>query len=71
MNMSVNLADLPPDEKNAIEIDKQASFLVWKLKEGKSGPEAITQQRHQYSSESEQMHFSNCVDKYKRVMGVV
>ncbi|OUJ46540.1 hypothetical protein BTM22_25360, partial [Vibrio parahaemolyticus] len=35
---------LPPDEKNKIELDKQASFLVWKLREAKSGPEAIEEQ---------------------------
>ncbi|HCH3796869.1 TPA: DUF3283 family protein, partial [Vibrio parahaemolyticus] len=38
--MSFNLSLLPPDEKNKIELDKQASFLVWKLREAKSGPEA-------------------------------
>lgn len=42
--MSFNLSLLPPDEKNKIELDKQASFLVWKLREAKSGPEAIEEQ---------------------------
>ncbi len=42
--MSFNLSLLPPDEKNKVELDKQASFLVWKLKEAKSGPEVIDEQ---------------------------
>ncbi|MGU3840737.1 DUF3283 family protein, partial [Vibrio diabolicus] len=42
--MSFNLSLLPPDEKTKIELDKQASFLVWKLREAKSGPEAIEEQ---------------------------
>ncbi|MEF1230207.1 DUF3283 family protein, partial [Vibrio fortis] len=42
--MSINLSLLPPDEKNKIELDKQASFLVWQLKQAKCGPEAIVEE---------------------------
>lgn len=42
--MSINLSLLPPSEKNKIELDKQASFLVWKLKQAKCGPEAIVEE---------------------------
>ncbi|WP_200853289.1 DUF3283 family protein, partial [Klebsiella pneumoniae] len=40
--MSFNLALLTAAEKNRVELDKQASYLVWRLKQAKAGPEEIT-----------------------------
>ncbi|WP_394246576.1 DUF3283 family protein [Vibrio profundi] len=68
--MSINLSLLPPDEKNKIELDKQASFLVWKLKQAKSGPEAIVEQAAKIVDPDEKAWFEQSVEKYKRVMGV-
>jgi len=68
--MSINLSLLPPDEKNKIELDKQASFLVWKLKQAKSGPEAIVEQAAKIVDPEEKAWFEQSVEKYKRVMGV-
>ena len=68
--MSFNLSLLPPDEKNKIELDKQASFLVWKLKEAKSGPEVIEEQLSKINDADEKVFFQQAVDKSKRVMGV-
>ncbi|MGF1752673.1 DUF3283 family protein [Vibrio makurazakiensis] len=68
--MSINLSLLPPDEKNKIELDKQASFLVWKLKHAKSGPEAIVEQSAKITDPQEKAWFEQSVEKYKRVMGV-
>ncbi|MBM5110955.1 DUF3283 family protein [Vibrio parahaemolyticus] len=68
--MSFNLSLLPPDEKNKIELDKQASFLVWKLREVKSGPEAIEEQLSKINDADEKVFFQQAVEKYKRVMGV-
>ncbi|MFC3023632.1 DUF3283 family protein [Vibrio zhugei] len=68
--MSYNLAQLDPKEKNKIELDKQASFIVWKIKQGKSGPDAITQQLKSIRHDDEKQWFQQSVDKYKRVMGV-
>ncbi|MHA2761567.1 DUF3283 family protein [Vibrio harveyi] len=68
--MSFNLSLLPPDEKNKVELDKQASFLVWKLKEAKSGPEVIDEQLSKINDADEKVFFQQAVDKYKRVMGV-
>ncbi|MBW3695229.1 DUF3283 family protein [Vibrio sp. T187] len=68
--MSINLSLLPPDEKNKIELDKQASFLVWKLKQAKSGPEAIVEQAAKIVDPQEKVWFEQSVEKYKRVMGV-
>ncbi|PMH43099.1 pyridoxamine 5-phosphate oxidase [Vibrio sp. 10N.286.49.B3] len=68
--MSVNLSLLPSDEKNRIELDKQASFLVWKLKHAKSGPEAIVEQSRKIVDEQQKEWFQQSIEKYKRVMGV-
>ncbi|AXY02436.1 MULTISPECIES: DUF3283 family protein [Vibrio] len=68
--MSFNLSLLPPNEKNKIELDKQASFLVWKLKEAKCGPEAIQEQLSMINDADEKVVFQQSVEKYKRVMGV-
>ncbi|MDE1513935.1 MULTISPECIES: DUF3283 family protein [Vibrio] len=68
--MSFNLALLTAEEKNKVELDKQASFLVWRLKQVKSGPEEITKQIAKLTAESEKQWFQQSIDKYKRVMGV-
>ncbi len=68
--MSLNLSNLPAAEKNKVELDKQASFLVWKLKQAKCGPEAILEQRNKIVDEQERDWFEQSVEKYKRVMGV-
>lgn len=69
--MSINLSNLPAEEKNKVELDKQASFLVWKLREAKAGPEEIDQATAKIRDDSERAVFLESVDKYKRVMGVV
>ncbi|GAA5647803.1 MULTISPECIES: DUF3283 family protein [Vibrio] len=68
--MSMNLSLLPPEEKNRIELDKQASFLVWKLREAKGGPEEITEQLRKIRDEQEKIWFEESVAKYKQIMGV-
>ncbi|WP_342609355.1 DUF3283 family protein [Vibrio tritonius] len=68
--MSYNLALLDAKEKNKVELDKQASYIVWKLKQAKAGPEEITRKLKSVRSEEEQEWFEQSVEKYKRVMGV-
>ncbi|MCW8334708.1 DUF3283 family protein [Vibrio paucivorans] len=68
--MSINLSLLPADEKNKVELDKQASFLVWKLREAIAGPEEIIEQRDKIVDEQEKAWFDQSIEKYKRVMGV-
>lgn len=68
--MSFNLALLTAEEKNRVELDKQASYLVWRLKQAKAGPEVIIKQMAKIVSENEKQWFQQSVDKYKRVMGV-
>lgn len=69
--MSHNLSLLPPTEKNKIELEKQASFVVWQMKEAKAGPEAVREQLLKISDEDEQAWFQQCVEKHKRLMGVM
>jgi hypothetical protein len=68
--MSINLSTLPASEKNKIELDKQASFLVWKLREAKAIPDEIDQEAAKILDEGEKVAFLESVAKYKRVMGV-
>jgi hypothetical protein len=68
--MPMNLSLLPFDEKNKIELDKQASYLVWQIKHAKVGPEEITAHIQGYRSEDSKDLFLQSVDKYKRIMGV-
>lgn len=68
--MSINLSTLPATEKNKIELDKQASFLVWKLREAKAIPDEIDQEAAKIFDEEEKAVFLESVAKYKRVMGV-
>ncbi|AUI87543.1 pyridoxamine 5-phosphate oxidase [Vibrio azureus] len=69
--MSFNLSLLPSAEKTKIELDKQASFLVWKIKESKSGHEIIEDALAKIHDVNEKQIFQESVDKYKRVMGVI
>ncbi len=68
--MSINLSNLSASEKNKIELDKQASFLVWKLREAKAGPDEIDQAAAKITDDEEKASFLDSVAKYKRVMGV-
>jgi hypothetical protein len=68
--MSINLSLLPADEKNRIELDKQASFLVWKLKQAKAGPDELQAASDKIVNEEDKACFQRSIDKYKRVMGV-
>jgi hypothetical protein len=68
--MSFNLSLLAPDEKNKVELDKQASFLVWRMKEAKCGPEAIIERANKITDLREKAFFEQSIEKYKRAMRV-
>ncbi|WP_086981260.1 DUF3283 family protein [Vibrio aphrogenes] len=68
--MSVNLSLLPPAEKNKIELDKQASYAVWQIKQAKAGPDLLLSEAQKIRDEDERMFFEQAVQKYKRMMGV-
>ncbi len=69
--MSFNLAELDVEQKNLIELDKQAAFLVWKLKQATIGPDAIVKYSQSLKSEAQKAGFEQSVTKYKRQMGLV
>ena len=68
--MSLNLATLATSERNKIEREKQAAFLVWQLKQHKVGPETIQQQSALLKTDEERAWFDACIQKYKQQMGV-
>lgn len=68
--MSVNLSLLPPAEKNKIELDKQASYAVWQIKQAKAGPDLLLSEAQKIRDEDERIFFEQAVQKYKRMMGV-
>jgi len=68
--MSVNLSSLPKHEKNKVELDKQASYLVWQIKHGESTHDAISNVLDTIVDEQEKAWFQNSIDKYKRMMSL-
>ena len=68
--MPINLSLLAAEEKNKIEIEKQASYLVWQLKHAKAGVIEITAQRDKFKTQDEKTWFEQSVKKYKHIMGV-
>ena len=68
--LSVNLSNLPVEEKNIIELEKQASFLVWQIRESKAMPEQIENQANKISDSRERETFLDFIAKYKQMMNV-
>lgn len=68
--MNHNLALLPPDEKQKIELDKQASFSVWQIKNALADKSILTHQAKEITDENERAHFIECVEKYSKMMGL-
>ncbi|KKC98060.1 MULTISPECIES: DUF3283 family protein [Photobacterium] len=66
-----NLSLLSAAEKNRIELDKQAAYAVWQLKNGKAGPEVFLNQAQSISDDDERAFYEKAVEKYKNQMGIV
>lgn len=67
---NMNLSLLPAKEKNRIELDKQAAYAVWKVKNSKAGYEVFATEANKISDEDDQGFYNQAVEKYKRKMGV-
>ena len=65
-----NLTLLSQAEKNRIELDKQAAYTVWKVKNGKAGYEAFIEQSNNIEDDDDRDFFNQAVSKYKTKMGV-
>ncbi|HBV75221.1 MULTISPECIES: DUF3283 family protein [Vibrio] len=68
--MTINLSLLPSAEKNKIELDKQASYAVWQLKQAKAGPDLLISEAEKIRNPDERAFFEQAIQKYKRIMGV-
>ncbi|WP_261817905.1 DUF3283 family protein [Vibrio gallicus] len=68
--MSINLSTLPAEEKYRVELDKQASYLVWKVKHSQGTELEINEQRAKLSSEQHLEWFNESVEKYRQIMGL-
>ncbi|MDR9828210.1 DUF3283 family protein [Vibrio sp. FNV 38] len=68
--MSYNLSLLEHRAKNIIELDKQASYIVWKVKNGKGTFEEVQVQLDKLTDTTEQEAFQASVMKYRQMMGL-
>lgn len=68
--MTINLSLLPSAEKNKIELEKQASYAVWQLKQAKVGPDLLISEAEKIRNPDERAFFEQAIQKYKRIMGV-
>lgn len=67
MSQSHNLALLPSDEKQAIEVDKQAAYDVWKVQTGDQPEFYLEQQKTKFNSEQELAIYVQGIEKYKKM----
>lgn len=65
---SYNLALLPSDEKQAIELDKQAAYDVWKVRSGQEPEFYLEQQKIKISDAKQQSLYVNALDLYKTLI---
>ncbi|WP_082957035.1 MULTISPECIES: DUF3283 family protein [unclassified Vibrio] len=68
--MSINLSNLPTEDKYRVELDKQASYLVWKVKHSQGTELEISEQRNKLKSEQHLLWFNESVSKYRQMMNV-
>ncbi|MDO6708883.1 DUF3283 family protein [Photobacterium sp. 1_MG-2023] len=66
-----NLSLLSDSEKNRVELDKQAAYAVWQLKNGKAGPEIFLKEAENIADDDERDFYHQSVETYKRLMGMV
>jgi Protein of unknown function (DUF3283). len=62
--MDVNLANLPADEKQKIELDKQAAYAVWKVVNNQA-PLSLYEQEANVLVDWQRAVYLSSVDKYR------
>ena len=65
-----NLALLAPENKKSIELEKQASFSIWKIKNGFSDKRSLERDIDAIRDENERNLFSTFLEKHERMMGI-
>ncbi len=68
--MSYNLALLPPEEKQTIETDKQASYDVWQVKQNKEPSSSLAMKQKKISDPKQREVYETSVEKYRIQMRV-
>ncbi len=64
---SYNLALLPSDEKQAIELDKQAAYDVWKVKNGEEPDFYLEQQKAKFTDPDQLAIYQQSLERYKAI----
>ncbi|KLV09781.1 MULTISPECIES: DUF3283 family protein [Photobacterium] len=65
-----NLTLLSDAERNRIELDKQAAYAVWQVKQAKVGYEVFAEIANKIDDDDEREFFEQAVMKYKQQMGL-
>lgn len=64
---SYNLALLPSDEKQAIELDKQAAYDVWKVKNGEEPDFYLEQQKAKFTDPDQLAIYQQSLERYRAI----
>ncbi|OOF06812.1 hypothetical protein BZG80_02925 [Salinivibrio sp. MA440] len=62
--MDINLANLPADEKQKIELDKQAAYAVWKVVNNQA-PQSLYEQEANVLVDWQRDVYLSSVNKYR------
>ena len=65
-----NLSLLSQLERDHIELDKQAAYTVWKVKNGKAGFELFFEKTNEIREVKQKDIFTQAIEKYKQKMGL-
>ncbi|MGR5347235.1 DUF3283 family protein [Vibrio mediterranei] len=65
--MSYNLGARSKQERDLIETEKAASFIVWEVRNGKKLPQDIDEKLSSIEDPSLRQHFIDCVRKYQNM----
>ncbi|MDC0611986.1 DUF3283 family protein [Vibrio sp.] len=68
--MSFNLANKSSQDRLRIELDKQASYIVWRLKQGKTTVDEVNSKLRSFREEQDKDWFIESLEHYKKIMGV-
>ncbi|WP_166434198.1 DUF3283 family protein [Vibrio viridaestus] len=68
--MSFNLANKSSQDRLRIELDKQASYIVWQLKQGKTTVDEVNSKLRSFREEQDKDWFIESLEHYKKIMGV-
>ena len=65
-----NLSLLAPEDKKKIELEKQASYAIWKVKNGFSDRRTLERDVEAIRDENDRNLFLNFLEKHEHMMGI-